>query len=224
MFSSLLLVVGSKLDFLHVNFRTGRNCAAHSCACRWKTQTDVLPASYSNTQKIRSHHTYTVTSSETETISPSESQPFSHPQQPKHSLSFQRGDRHGCLQLWACHILMYSSTHSDWRSSALKYSPISLWTANGSNPVSRSRFDFPLKMACDQISPRAAAAWQRCSFFFLTIQKLLHYLDSKIKYRLMDLVFVSRFNLICFFFFCWNCQKESLCVTFYLPHTCNKTK
>ncbi|MEQ2289670.1 hypothetical protein AMECASPLE_035560 [Ameca splendens] len=63
-----------------------------------------------------------------------------------HTLSFHYAscaDRRGCLQLRACHMLMYSTTHSNWRgSSALKYSPISLRTANGSNPASYSSFYF----------------------------------------------------------------------------------
>lgn len=46
-----------------------------------------------------------------------------------------------CLWLWACHMLMYSSTHSHRRSStALKYSPISLSSANGSQPVTTLAF------------------------------------------------------------------------------------
>lgn len=41
------------------------------------------------------------------------------------------GDRLGCLQQWACHMLMYSSTHSNWRSRALKsnQSPAQLMAA-----------------------------------------------------------------------------------------------
>ena len=75
-------------------------------------------------------------------INPIQSNPATRQPQPKHTHTHTHtphsascGDRLACLQLWACHMLMYSSTHSNWRSGALKYSPISLWPANGSNPV-----------------------------------------------------------------------------------------
>lgn len=59
------------------------------------------------------------------------------------SLSHSRSGRDTlrCLRLWACHMLMYSSAHSHRRrSTALKYSPISLSSANGSQPVTTLAF------------------------------------------------------------------------------------
>lgn len=54
--------------------------------------------------------------------------------------SQQQQQGHSPLFL-ACHMLMYSSAHSHRRSStALKYSPISLSSANGSQPVTTLAF------------------------------------------------------------------------------------
>lgn len=77
-----------------------------------------------------------------------------------------------CWQTWLSlapgmsHMLMYSATHSNWRSSALKYSPISLWPANGSNPVSYSSFYFVFKCHATKCPPRLKQPHNTAVFCF----------------------------------------------------------
>lgn len=98
--------------------------------------------------------------------------PFFHQPQPKHTPT----DTHTslcklCWQTWLSlapgmsHMLMYSATHSNWRSSALKYSPISLWPANGSNPVSYSSFYFVFKCHATKCPPKRRQPHNTAEFF-----------------------------------------------------------
>lgn len=78
------------------------------------------------------------------------------------------GDRLGCLQQWPCHTLMYSSTHSNWRSRALKFS---LWPANSCSPgATFSFFFFSSRHQCGRASSLKTSKKQTFLLFFLYLK------------------------------------------------------